>query len=100
MTWPATLKQPYASSHRQVRPHEVYADLREGEPVTEELRTRAIERARELGAKHVEFWRPPYGCAADRMAGFVELARIPPAPAPQSAAGELMSENVTSRSSS
>lgn len=54
----------------------VYADLREDESLTDALRDRAIERARELGAQHVEFWRPPYGRGQDRMAGFIELARV------------------------
>lgn len=54
-----------------------YADLRDDERLTDELRARAFRRARELGAEHVEFWRSPYGCGADRMAGFVELARMP-----------------------
>jgi len=54
-----------------------YADLRDDETLTDELRERALERARELGAEHVEFWRAPYGCGSDRMAGFVELARVP-----------------------
>jgi hypothetical protein len=55
-----------------------YADLREGESLTADLRARAIARAGQLGAEHVEFWRPPYGRGADRMEGFVELARVPP----------------------
>ena len=75
-----------------------YADLREGECVTDDLRARAIARARQLGAQQVEFWRPPYGCGADRMAGFVELVCVPPAPEPRSAAGELMTENAASGS--
>lgn len=53
----------------------VYADLREDESLTADLRARATARARQLCAEHVEFWRPPYGRGADRMAGFVELAR-------------------------
>ena len=39
----------------------VYADLREEESLTDALRIRAIERAQQLGAQHVEFWHPPYG---------------------------------------
>ena len=58
-------------------PTTVYADLREEESLTDALRTRAIERAQQLGAQHVEFWRPPYGRGQDRMAGFIELARVP-----------------------
>lgn len=58
----------------------VYADLREEESLTADLCARAIVRARQLGADRVEFWRPPYGRGADRMAGFVELARVPAAP--------------------
>lgn len=54
----------------------VYADLRAEESLTDELRARAVARARELGAQHVEFWRPPYGRAADRMEGFVALVRV------------------------
>lgn len=54
-----------------------YADVRDDETLTDELRERALERARELGAEHVEFWRAPYGYGPDRMAGFVELARVP-----------------------
>ena len=61
-------------------PTTVYADLREEESLTDALRARAIERARQLGAQHVEFWRPPYGRGADRMAGFIELAHVPSAP--------------------
>ncbi len=57
----------------------VYADLREEESLTDELRARAIGRARELGATYVEFWQPPYGQGANRMEGFVELARVPSA---------------------
>ena len=60
-------------------PHDrgtLYADLREGEALTDDLRARALRRAGELGAQHVEFWQPPYGRAADRMQGFVELARV------------------------
>ena len=55
-----------------------YADLREEEALTDELRARATERAAQLGAEHVEYWRPPYGRGADRMAGFIELAQVPP----------------------
>ncbi|MFI5307571.1 MAG: hypothetical protein ACHQ53_09475 [Polyangiales bacterium] len=66
-----------------------YADLREQESLTDEVRCRAIGRARELGATHVEFWRPPYGQGADRMEGFLELARVSAAPEPESKAGEL-----------
>lgn len=54
-----------------------YADLRDDEALNDKLRERAISRARELGAEHVEFWRAPYGRGTDRMAGFVELARVP-----------------------
>lgn len=53
-----------------------YADLRDDEALSDKLRERAIARARELGAEHVEFWRAPYGRGNDRMAGFVELARV------------------------
>jgi hypothetical protein len=61
----------------------VYADLREEESLSNELRARAIARARALGANHVEFWRPPYGQGPDRMDGFLELARVPSAPEPE-----------------
>jgi hypothetical protein len=54
----------------------VYADLREEESLTDELRTRAIERARQLGAVHIEYWRPPYGRGANRMEGFVDVVRV------------------------
>jgi hypothetical protein len=54
-----------------------YADLRDDERLTDDLRARAFRRARELGAAGVEFWRSPFGCGADRMAGFVELASVP-----------------------
>lgn len=66
----------------------VYADLREEESLTDDLRARAIERARTLGAQQVEFWRPPHGCGANRMEGFVELVRVPAAPGPEREAGE------------
>lgn len=56
----------------------VYADLRDDERLTAETRAHALKRARELGAEHVEFWRSPYGDGPDRMAGFMELARVPP----------------------
>ena len=71
-----------------------YADLREGESLTADLRARAIERARQLGAEHVEFWRPPYGQERDRMTGFVELVRVPPAPQPESDGSETASEHA------
>ena len=57
-----------------------YADLRDDEALTGELRARALERARQLGAAHVEFWRPPYGSGPERMAGFVELMPVPATP--------------------
>lgn len=66
----------------------VYADLREDESLTDELRARAMKRARDLGAEHVEFWRPPYGEGADRMDGFLEHARVSAAPEPAQDAGE------------
>lgn len=66
----------------------VYADLRDQESLTDVLRARAIERARQLGAQHIEFWRPPHGCGgADRMEGFIEFARVPSAE-PEREAGE------------
>ena len=58
----------------------VYADLREEECLTDALRARAIERARQLGAAHVEFWRPLYGCGTGCMEGFVEFVRVPRSP--------------------
>lgn len=58
----------------------LYADLREDESLTDELRARAVARARALGAAQVEFWRPPYGREGDRMAGFVEFACVRNAP--------------------
>lgn len=59
-----------------------YADLRDDEQLTSELRCHAIKRASGLGAAQVEFWRPPYGNdSTDRMAGFIELARVPHEPA-------------------
>ena len=64
-------------------PTTAYADLREQESLTDEARARAIGRARKLAATHVEFWRPPYGQGANRMEGFVELARVPYAPKPK-----------------
>jgi hypothetical protein len=67
----------------------VYADLRDEECLTDDLRARAVARARQLGAEHVEFWRSPYGRGGDRMAGFVELAAVPAVPEP--APGELSS---------
>lgn len=54
-----------------------YADLRDGEPLTDALRARGAGRGRELGATVVEFWQAPYGRGPDRMAGFVELLRLP-----------------------
>jgi hypothetical protein len=66
----------------------VYADLRADEPLTEALRARAIDRALQLGATHVEFWRPPYGQAANRMLGFVERAQLPAAAETNREAGE------------
>ena len=63
-----------------IDPHDrstAYADLRDDERMTDELRSLTIKRARELGAARVEFWRPPYGDGADRMAGFIELANVP-----------------------
>jgi hypothetical protein len=57
-------------------PATAYADLRDDETLNDGLRERAIARARELGAEHVEFWRAPYGRGVDRMAGFVELAFV------------------------
>ena len=69
----------------------VYADLREEESLSDELRTRAIARARALGAKHVEFWRPPYGQGAHRMAGFTEIVRIAAASQPERDSEELLS---------
>jgi hypothetical protein len=64
-----------------IDPHDAttaYADLRDNERLTDEVRIHAIERARQLGAEHVEFWRLPYGDGADRMAGFVEVAHVRP----------------------
>jgi hypothetical protein len=78
----------------------VYADLREEESLADELRTRAIARARALGAKHVEFWRPPYGQGAHRMEGFIELVRIAPAPQPERDSEEELLSAPAARSSS
>lgn len=69
----------------------VYADLRDEESLTDALRARAIERALQLGAQHIEYWRPPYGRGANRMEGFVELSRVAPAPEPEREAGEPVS---------
>jgi hypothetical protein len=57
-------------------PGTAYADLRDDEPLSHELRQRAIERAVELAVENLEFWRSPYGTGPDRMAGFIELARV------------------------
>jgi hypothetical protein len=78
-------------------PTTVYADLREEESLTAELRARAIGRARELGAKQVEFWRPPYGQGANRMQGFVELVCLDPAPDARCESGEPVSAPVMHR---
>jgi hypothetical protein len=78
----------------------VYAVLREEESLTDDLRTRAIERARQIGAQHVEFWRPPYGSGGARMDGFVERASVPPEREPQSADDALVTENMARESSS
>ena len=63
-------------------PHDrstVYADLRDCELLTDDVRSHATKRARELGAAHVEFWRSPFGDGGGhRMAGFIELAAVPP----------------------
>jgi len=71
-----------------------YADLREQESLTDEVRAMAIVRARELAATHVEFWRPPYGQSPNRMEGFVELVRVPSAPKQQSHVDEIVSEQL------
>jgi len=58
-------------------PNTLYADLREGETLTDALRARALERAHERGARFVEFWTAPYGEEPhDRMAGFVATATV------------------------
>lgn len=76
-----------------------YADQREDELLTDEVRAHAIKRARELGAEHVEFWRSPYGDGADRMAGFIELARVPAeSEAGSGAANARADEGVTEAS--
>lgn len=75
----------------------VYADLREGEFLTDALRARAIERARQLGAEHIEHWRPPYGRGADRMEGFIEFARVPSALEPEREAGEPSHRTASQR---
>jgi hypothetical protein len=58
-------------------PSTAYADLRETDAMSDALRTRALQRAAELGAEYVEFWRPPYGREADPMTGFIELLAVP-----------------------
>jgi hypothetical protein len=57
-------------------PLTLYADLREDESLTDDLRGRAIHRARQLGVQYIEFWRPPYGSGADLMSGFIEMACV------------------------
>lgn len=54
-----------------------YADLSSTEVLNDELRRLALQKARELGADHVEFWRAPFGRADRPMDGFLELVRVP-----------------------
>lgn len=86
-----------------IDPHDrstAYADLREDERLTDELRLRATTRARELSAKYVEFWREPFGRGADRMAGFVELVRVADTAAPEMGADRELHQLVHQDSTS